>query len=69
MIILKTKSGHPYKTMTVGEVIELLSKFDESLPILATWEGIYCAIDESTFAKEPHGLLADCPDAVIANVG
>lgn len=69
MVTLKTKTGHSYKTTTVGEMIDLLRQFDESLPVLATWEGTYCPIDSSILAVEPHGLIGERPDALIVNVG
>lgn len=40
-------------TMTVGELIEKLMGFPPDLPVLATWEGIFTAIqpDEISVGK------------------
>ncbi len=33
-----------YKTLTVRELIQKLSKFHPDMPVLTTWEGIYVSI-------------------------
>jgi hypothetical protein len=48
--------GHKYgETMTVGEMKELLGKYEDSMPVLAAWEGIL------TFF-EPCYVQVETPD-------
>ncbi|CAB3805556.1 hypothetical protein [Pararobbsia alpina] len=68
MVKLQTGKGRIYETMTVSEVIAELQKFDPDLPVLATWDGQFKAVDGYTLLIEPHGLVGDGTEALVLDV-
>lgn len=54
------------ETLTVGELKRLLEPFQDDLPVVATWEGVYVAIN-SGYGQEntPYTKL---PPMLVLNV-
>ena len=42
------------ETMTVGELIKKLHKYDEAMPVLATWEGVDGLVQPQLFDVEKY---------------
>lgn len=47
------------KSITVGELIDTLSKYDESMEVFATWEGIIVDIRRDGISVEDDYLLIE----------
>ena len=58
-----------FRTCTVGDMMEFLSNFDESTPMVATWEGIITGIKFSRLEDDLRcGFPADQCPAIILDV-
>jgi hypothetical protein len=47
--------GHEdFSTLTVAELKEILSKYPDEMPVLATWEGIFTPFCNEHYPNEPE---------------
>ncbi len=61
----RTSAG---STMTVKELKELLSKYPDDMPVMATWEGVTAFIEDSEVVSVSKGMEEDREDCLVFDV-
>jgi predicted translin family RNA/ssDNA-binding protein len=72
MKIFRYDSGHEAgKTMTVAELKAALDKYPDTMPVMATWEGVQAYVDADNFetAFVDKGKREDKEMCLIIDVG
>lgn len=68
-IIVETWLNQKQETLTVTGLIEKLSQFDGSLPVVATWESVECPILETDINLHRLECGKNKPSVLYLDVG